>query len=237
MMYTSVLAAVVSALSAEAIDNTSKQAWQKLYSPHNEGMADLSSLAQGHSGDLSRVDVECWVFARLHSQLIPRHWDALVAKFSTHKARKVEAIGKLVPLVATPAPQLFRYKAVTAWAIPPVKGLQARSGQEVASRSAKELAEFQALDREVRKHLSGSGNGVGDTQARRDQYVKRSTDMIVLPAQFYDMTTWDNDGRPEPTKRRWRGNIVKVLDEMVSEALKAAETVLLAEGILLLEVA
>ena len=36
MIYPSVLNAVVSALAAEAIDNTSKQAWQKLYNSADE---------------------------------------------------------------------------------------------------------------------------------------------------------------------------------------------------------
>lgn len=33
MIYTSIRSAVVSALAAETIDNTAKQAWQKLYQP------------------------------------------------------------------------------------------------------------------------------------------------------------------------------------------------------------
>ncbi|SEJ31851.1 hypothetical protein SAMN04244572_03529 [Azotobacter beijerinckii] len=108
------------------------------------------------------------------------------AKYSTHKARKVEAIGHLVPLVESPAPQLFRYKAVTVWAIPQLKG---KDG-------------------------------------------KRSTDMIVLPAGFYDMNAWDLDARPERTRRRWRTDICKALEGMVNEALVEAQEVLQAEGVL-----
>lgn len=117
MIYTSALSAVVSALAAECIDNTSKQAWQKLIDQETRG------VGSGASGS-DRMQADCWVFARLHSQLKPRHWYALVARYSTHKARKVEAIGKLAPLVASPAKALFVYKAVTAWAVPPLKGVQ-----------------------------------------------------------------------------------------------------------------
>lgn len=117
MIYTSALSAVVSALAAECIDNTSKQAWQKLIDQETRG------VGSGASGS-DRMQADCWVFARLHSQLIPRHWFALVARYSTHKARKVEAIGKLAPLVASPAKALFVYKAVTAWSVPPLKGVQ-----------------------------------------------------------------------------------------------------------------
>ncbi|MFD1692749.1 hypothetical protein ACFSHR_18020 [Azotobacter chroococcum] len=62
--------------------------------------------------------LDCLVHARLHRELLPRLWQVLVARYSTHKARKVGAIGCLVPLLNSPAPKLFRYKAVTAWAIP-----------------------------------------------------------------------------------------------------------------------
>ncbi|MNJ50522.1 hypothetical protein D3C77_457970 [compost metagenome] len=96
----------------------------------------------------------------------------LIAKYSTHKANKVAAIGRLISRMNSPAPQLFIYKAVTAWAIPKLRGMQ-----------------------------------VG----------KRSTDMIVLPPEFYDMNTWDVEGKPESTRRRWKTGIGKCL-EVLEEA-------------------
>ncbi len=120
MIYSSVLSAVVSALAAECIDNTAKQAWQRLYA-----VGELRPSGLAVSSD-DRMAADCWVFARLHHGLKPRHWNALVAKYSTHRARKVEAIGKLCPLIASHAPTLFVYKAVTAWAIPPIKGAQGK---------------------------------------------------------------------------------------------------------------
>jgi hypothetical protein len=178
MIYPSVLSAVVSALAAECIDNTAKQAWQKLI--------DRETLGVGTGGATDRMQADCWVHARLHSQLIPRHWAALVARYSTHRVKKVQAIGTLHPLIASPAPQLFVAKAVTAWAIPPLKGVEG----------------------------------------------KRSTAMIVLPAAFYDMNTWDLTAAPERTRRHWRKCIGDVLEEMVTEALQRAEEVLVAEGVL-----
>ena len=186
MIYSSVLAAVVSALAAEAIDNTSKQAWQKLYVPGSEDGHDLATLSRSvESGDISRMDADCWVFARLHSQLKPRHWDVLVAKFSTHRGRKVQSIGRICPLVASHAPKLFVTSAVTAWAIPKMKGADG----------------------------------------------KRSTDMIVLPAQFYDINRWDPEARPERTRRRWKKGVEDVLDGMVEEALIEAGDILSYEGL------
>ncbi|PRW05735.1 hypothetical protein CSB88_6307 [Pseudomonas aeruginosa] len=62
--------------------------------------------------------------------------------------------------------------------------------------------------------------------------MARSSGMIVLPDEFYDMNTWDLDGTPESTRREWRRKIHRVLDEMVDEALVAAEQILNAEGLL-----
>lgn len=192
MIYSSVRAAVVSALAAEAIDNTSKQAWQKLYEPGCEDGHDLATLSGSvERGEISRMDADCWVFARLHSQLKPRHWDVLVAKFSTHRGRKVQSIGRICPLVASHAPKLFVTSAVTAWAIPKLKGVEG----------------------------------------------KRSSDMIVLPAQFYDINRWDPDARPERTRRRWKKAVEDVLDGMVNEALEAAECLLQHEGLTFVDAA
>ncbi|MEG0860246.1 MAG: hypothetical protein RSG92_17580 [Pseudomonas sp.] len=186
MIYSSVLAAVVSALAAEAIDNTSKQAWQKLYQPGSEDGHDLATLSRSvEKGGITRMDADCWVFARLHSLLKPRHWDALVAKYSTHRARKVQSIGRLHPLVASHAPKLFIISAVTAWAVPRLKGADG----------------------------------------------KRSTDMIVLPAEFYDINRWDPEARPERTRRRWKRVIEDTLDAMVGEALAEVSVILDYEGL------
>ncbi len=186
MIYPSTLAAVVSALAAECIDNTAKQAWQRMYAAGEGRPAGMSVSPE------DRMNADCWVFARLHSQLIPRHWNALVARFSTHKLRKVEAIHALVPLIASHAPRLFVDRAVTTWAIPPLKGVDG----------------------------------------------KRSTrDLIVLPAGWYDMNNWDETASPERTRRHWRSLIVKTLEDMVGEALKEAEQILRAEGVLQSEAA
>ncbi|WP_313203369.1 hypothetical protein [Pseudomonas sp.] len=225
MKYQSVLAAVVRALAADTMSGVGGGDF--------EPKVQASKLKGEITGKDAAMLVDCWVHARLHSKLIPRHWNALTARFSTHKAKKVEAIGKLVPLIATQAPNLFRYKAVTAWAIPPVKGVLAQSGQEVASRAARERAEFDSLHAGVVQHQAGGEMPEDAGQARREQYVKRSTDMIVLPAEFYDINTWDGQGLNRTTYWRWKKAIEKVLDEMVAEALEASGKILQEEGILM----
>lgn len=229
MNYQNVISAVVRALAADTISSAGGCDF--------EPKVQATKLKGEITGKDAALLLDCWVHARLHSKLIPRHWSALVAKYSTHKARKVEAIGRLAPLIATQAPNLFRYKAVTAWAIPPVKGVQAQSGHELASRSARERAEFDSLTAGVVKHLAGGEMPEDAGQARRDQYVKRSTDMIVLPAEFYDINTWDNQGLNRTTYWRWKKAIEKVLDEMVIEALAASGKILEEEGVLMADAA
>lgn len=229
MKYQSVLAAVVRALAAETMSGVGGGDF--------EPKVQSSKLKGEITGKDAAMLVDCWVHARLHSKLIPRHWNALTARFSTHRAKKVDAIGKLVPLIATQAPNLFRYKAVTAWAIPQVKGVQAQSWHEVASRAARERAEFDSLHAGVVQRLAGGEMPEDAGQARREQYVKRSTDMIVLPAEFYDINTWDGQGLNRTTYWRWKKAIEKVLDEMVAEALVASGKILQEEGVLMADAA
>lgn len=54
----------------------------------------------------------------------------------------------------------------------------------------------------------------------------------VLPAAWYDITNWGNDGKPESTRYRWRSSIRKALDDQVNEALTAAQELLDAEGLI-----
>jgi hypothetical protein len=168
-IYKDVMGTLVRVLAADNIDNSTKQSWQKLID---------ADLRQGGTGSTlsprDKFDYDCCLYALLHRQLEPAQWDVLVAKYSTHKANKVAAIGRLVARTTSPAPQLFIYKALTAWAIPKLKGAQ-----------------------------------VG----------KRSTDMIVLAAEFYDMNTWDTEGKPESTRRRWKTGIAKRLESLEEAAV------------------
>lgn len=124
--YRDTLSAVVRCLSAETIDNTSKQAWQKLY---DAGYPEARS-GSGLNPQEQR-DMDCLLHARLHRQLSALDWAVLVAKYSTHKARKVDAIGFIIPRIESPAPHLFVSKAVTAWAIPELRGVEGRRSTDM----------------------------------------------------------------------------------------------------------
>ena len=227
MIYPSVLNAVVSALAAEAIDNTSKQAWQKLYnSADEEEGGDLATLVRSRGADtIDRTQVDCWVSARLHSALEQKHWDALVAKYSTHKGRKVQAIAALQTQINTPAPKLFLFKASTAWAIPQLKGARPKVATSVSVEIPIDAPEWR------REAVVKAALAAGQAKVKRD--TSRSADMIVLKDSFYDMNTWDNDGTPESTRRRWRQDIGKAADDLVNEALANAADILELEGLLI----
>jgi hypothetical protein len=227
MIYPGILNAVVSALAAEAIDNTSKQAWQKLYNSADEDEGgDLATLVRCRgAGSIDRTQVDCWVSARLHHGLEPKHWDALVAKYSTHKGRKVQAISALQTILITPAPKLFLYKAVTAWAIPQLKGARPKV---VSSVSVEIPLDAPAWRREA---MVKAAVAAGQAKAKKDN--SRSADMIVLKDSFYDMNTWDNDGTAESTRRRWRQSINQAADDLVNEALSHAGDILEQEGLLI----
>lgn len=118
-IYKDVMGTLVRVLAADNIDNSTKQSWQKLID------ADLRQGGNGSSVSVrDKFDYDCCLYALLHRELPAANWDVLVAKYSTHKANKVGAIGRLASRIASPAPQLFIYKAVTAWAIPQLKGIQ-----------------------------------------------------------------------------------------------------------------
>jgi hypothetical protein len=227
MIYQNILGAVVSALAAEAIDNTSTPAWQKLYNAVDEEEGgDLATLVRSRGADtMDRREVDCWVSARLHSALEQKHWDALVAKYSTHKGRKVQAISALQTLIRTPASKLFLYKATTAWAIPQLKGARVKVAKSVSVEIPLDAPAWR------RESMVQAAISAGKAKAKKDE--SRSADMIVLKDSFYDMNTWDNDGTPESTRRRWRQDIGKAADDLVNDALAHAAEILGAEGLII----
>lgn len=178
---------------------------------------------------IDRTQVDCWVSARLHHGLEPKHWDVLVAKYSTNKGRKVQALAALQAIITTPASKLFINKAVTAWAIPQLKGARPRVVSSLSVEIPLNAPEWR------RESMVKAAVAAGKARAKKDE--SRSADMIVLKDSFYDMNTWDLEASPESTRRRWRAGIHGTLNDMVVEALNHAELILCAEGVLMDRVA
>lgn len=76
--------------------------------------------------------------------------------------------------------------------------------------------------------MKGLKAGV-DSKGRQ---VKRSSQVEVLPDEFYDINTWDNEARPESTRSRWRLGIHKTLEAMLEAAVVHATEILDREQLL-----
>lgn len=221
MAYKSVSGAVVAALAAGERGDAKGQAWQKLYSATADEVGCLSSV--GGSKCLDRSNVDYWMAARLHNTLSDLHWCALVARFSTNRVMKVQAVTRLRTHVASIAPQLFIYKAVTAWAIPKVKGTRLKAPGSVSVEVPLDVPAWR------RDSMVNAAISAGHSMKRR---LEQCSESIILPDSFYDMNTWDLNAVPESTRRRWRAGINEKLDGFVADALLLAEELLRHEGLL-----
>ncbi|UVK96092.1 hypothetical protein LOY49_12440 [Pseudomonas atacamensis] len=221
MNYHNVISAVVRALAAETINSSG--------GCNVEPRVQASKLKGEISGKDAALLADCIVHKLLHAQLSPRHWNALVAKYSTHRGRKIDSIGRLVAVVKTPAPQRFTQQAVLVWAVPQqVKGIQRAVTQIKAPKHRENKEEGQWDWR----------NAAADADVARANKHARAVaedkpgEMIVLADSNYDMTNWDSQGLTERTYQRWNKAIKDGLESLVNEALVEAQHMLEAVGVL-----
>jgi hypothetical protein len=221
MNYHNVISAVVRALAAETINSSG--------GCNVEPRVQASKLKGEISGKDAALLADCIVHKLLHAQLTPRHWNALVAKYSTHRGRKIDSIGRLVAVVKTPAPQRFTQQAVLVWAVPQqVKGIQRAVTQIKAPKHRENKEEGQWDWR----------NAAADADVARANKHARAVaedkpgEMIVLADSNYDMTNWDSQGLTERTYQRWNKAIKDGLESLVNEALVEAQHMLEAVGVL-----
>jgi hypothetical protein len=159
-------------MSIETNDGTAKAGWQMRY---QSGFPEERGVGSGLSAE-ERLTQDAMTRGMLHRELSPAQWYALVARRSINNAEVMEAIHWLSRNAVTPAHQLFRLKAVTAWVMPKLS-----SGQN-STRS--------------------------------------------LPDAFYVLHTWDNDGTPDGTLRRWKCVTDKWLNERYRDAHESVERLL-----------
>lgn len=210
------MSAVVRALAAETINSAGGCDFEpKVQCDKQKGEIDGKEWA---------LLQDCIVHKVLHKWLSQRHWLALTAKFSTHNGRKIEATGRLVAIVTSPAPQLFTQKAVTAWAIPQVKGVR----REPVKAKAPEFDEdVPAWRVEAAKAAIERANA---SSAKRG--TNQQDGAIILADSNYDMNTWDNQGMTERTYQLWNKAIKKALESLVDDALVEAQLILEEAGVL-----
>lgn len=220
MIYRNVISAVVRALAAETINSAGGCDF--------EPKVQASKLKGEISGKDATLLADCIVHKLLHAQLTPRQWNALVAKYSTHKGRKVDSIGRLVCAIRSPAPQRFTQQAVLVWAVPQqVKGIQ----RQVRQAAAPEKIE------DADGKWDWRNRAAQEAVERANRHAKavaeaRPGEMIVLAASNYDMTNWDSQGLTERTYQRWNKAIKDALEGIVDEALMDAQRMLEVAGVL-----
>lgn len=226
MSYQNVVSAVVRALAAETINSAG--------GCNVEPRVQSSKLKGEISGKDAALLADSIVHKLLHAQLSPRHWNALVAKYSTHKGRKIDSIGRLVAIVPTPAPKRFTQQAVLVWAVPQqTKGIQRKVPHFKAPDPRENEREGQW---DWRNKAAAAAAERANKHARALAEVKPG-EMIVLAESNYDMTNWDSQGLTERTYQRWNRAIKGALEALVNEALTEAQHMLEAIGVLFDEAA
>ena len=216
MTYRNVVSAVVRALAAETINSA--------------GGCDFEPKVQcaKQKGEIVGKEAallqDCIVHKLLHQVLSQRHWFALTAKYSTHNGRKIEATGRLVAIVTSPAPQLFTRKAVTAWAIPQIKGVRREAVKLKAPKFEEDVPAWRV---EAEKAAVERANA---SAAKRETCQRDGA--IILADSNYDMNTWDNQGKTERTYQLWNKAIKKALESLVDDALMEAQVILEEAGVL-----
>lgn len=221
MNYQNVISAVVRALAAETINSAG--------GCNVEPRVQTSKLKGEITGKDAALLADCIVHKLLHAQLSPRHWNALVAKYSTHRGRKIDSIGRLVAVVPSPAPLRFTQQAVLVWAVPQQsKGIK-RAVIEVKAPKHRENKDEGQWD--WRNKAADADVARANKHARSVAETKPG-EMIVLAESNYDMTNWDAQGLTERTYQRWNKSIKGALESMVDEALVDAQHMLEAVGVL-----
>lgn len=221
MNYHNVISAVVRALAAETINSSG--------GCNVEPRVQASKLKGEISGKDAALLADCIVHKLLHAQLSPRHWNALVAKYSTHRGRKIDSIGRLVAVVKTPAPQRFTQQAILVWAVPQqVKGIQ-RAVTQIKAPKHRENKEEGQWDW---RNAAADADVARANKHARAVAEEKPGEMIVLADSNYDMTNWDSQGLTERTYQRWNKAIKDGLESLVNEALVEAQHMLEAVGVL-----
>ena len=227
MNYHNVISAVVRALAAETINSAG--------GCNVEPRVQASKLKGEISGKDAALLADCIVHRLLHAQLSPRHWNALVAKYSTHRGRKIDSIGRLVAVVPSPAPKRFTQQAVLVWAVPEQRKGVLRVATQVNPAEIMECKEDCGCKGECK--LEWRNRAAQQAVERASAHAKsvavqRPGEMIVLADSNYDMSNWDSQGLTERTYQRWNKAIKDSLESMVNEALVDAQHMLEAVGVL-----
>jgi len=93
--------------------------------------ADQGEAGYGGLSRQERFELDCEYRRHLHQHLLPRHWDALVARYTLDPAERGHCIKRLSKVIATHAHPHFKSYAVMTWAEPQKPGLEGKRSSAV----------------------------------------------------------------------------------------------------------
>ena len=128
MNYQNVVSAVVRALAAETINSAG--------GCNVEPRVQASKLKGEITGKDAALLADCIVHKLLHAQLSPRHWNALVAKYSTHRGRKIDSMAACRGCAFAGATSLHSAGGAGLGGSAAVEGYPARRGRGQSSKAS-----------------------------------------------------------------------------------------------------
>ncbi|WAH56563.1 hypothetical protein LZ023_26655 [Pseudomonas silvicola] len=92
------------------------------------GWVDADEGCSGYGGmsRQERFELDCDYRRHLHQNLLPRYWDALVARYTLDPAERGQCIKGLARVVASHAHPHFKFYAVLTWAEPQRLGIDGK---------------------------------------------------------------------------------------------------------------
>lgn len=93
--------------------------------------ADQGCAGYGGLSRQERFEMDCEYRSLLHKRLLPRHWDALIARYTLDTTERGHAIKGLGRVIATHAHQHFKFYAVLTWAEPQKPGADGKRSSAI----------------------------------------------------------------------------------------------------------
>ncbi|MCQ9426699.1 hypothetical protein NRB16_24570 [Pseudomonas sp. LJDD11] len=93
--------------------------------------ADQGCAGYGGMSRQERFEMDCEYRRYLHQHLVPRYWDALIARYTLDAAERGQAIKRLGKVIASHAHPHFKFYAVLTWAEPQKPGQQGKRSSAI----------------------------------------------------------------------------------------------------------
>lgn len=93
--------------------------------------ADQGCAGYGGMSRQERFELDCEYRSLLHKRLLPRYWDALIARYTLDPRERGQAIKGLGRVIASHAHQHFKFYAILTWAEPQKPGADGKRSSAI----------------------------------------------------------------------------------------------------------